>query len=85
MEGCHVYRNGKWLTYEPRRTILADPRANTTPLRFIAASAWAAAIEKGFKEEEAHNLAEAIVFKRIYNDLEYDVETTKKLLKITRK
>lgn len=75
-----VFRKGKWITYTPRETIASDPRF-TTKLCYTAAAVYATAIFKGQAEENAHNIAEAIVFKKIYDGLEYnkDFEETLKI------
>lgn len=67
-----VFRAGRWISYTPRQVISTDPRI-TNGLRSLGTSAYATAIQKGRSEEEAHTIAEAIIFKRMYKDLEYDV------------
>lgn len=69
MEVLAVFRGGRWIHYSPRATLLADPRI-TYPLKQRAAAAYVTALQKGFQEERAHVLAEATVFKDLYEDLE---------------
>lgn len=71
MESYPVFRKGKWIIYTPRQSIQHDPRW-TKKLRQIAAAAYATAMIKGQSEESAHTIAEAIVFKKIYDGLEYN-------------
>jgi hypothetical protein len=66
-----VFRAGKWISYTPRAVIDTDPRI-TNGLRSLGAGAYATAIQKGLDGDVAHTIAEAIIFKRIYKDLEYD-------------
>ena len=75
-----AFRAGKWISYVPRQVIASDPRI-TTGLRNIGAAAYATAVQKGMDGELAHTIAEAIIFKRIYKDLEYDANL-EKLLKV---
>lgn len=71
MEVLAVFRGGRWIRYMPRVTITADPRI-TGSLKQKAAAAYVSALQKGFQEEQAHILAEATVFKAIYEDLVYE-------------
>lgn len=82
MEALVVFRNGKWIRYMPRVTLTADPRI-TGPLRQKAAAAYVSALQKGFQEEQAHTLAEAIVFKTIYEELTYDKKLESDIKKLT--
>jgi rRNA processing protein Krr1/Pno1 len=76
MEVLAVFRGGRWIQYVPRISIMVDPRI-TAPLKQKAAAAYVTALQKGFQEERAHTLAEAMVFKTIYEELQYekDLET----------
>lgn len=71
MEVLAVFRCGKWMEYIPRITLNTDPRI-TSHLRQKAASVYTSALQKGFQEERAHTLAEAVVFKEIYEDLLFE-------------
>jgi hypothetical protein len=75
-----AFRAGKWIQYVPRPSISADPRI-TDSLRYVGAAAYATAIQKGMDGDLAHTIAEAIIFKRLYKDLEYDMNL-EKLLKV---
>ena len=66
-----AFRQGQWVEYSPRCTMLADPRI-TEPLQQLAASAYVTALQKGFQEEWAHVLAEAVTFKKVYPELTYN-------------
>lgn len=66
-------RAGKWIEYKPRERVLADPRINER-LQQIGAAAYATALSKGMSGDVSHMIAEAIMFKKIYKDLEYDVD-----------
>ena len=81
MEVLTVFRGGKWIRYVPRVTITTDPRI-TGPLKQKAAAAYVSALQKGFHEEQAHVLAEAIVFKTIYEELMYDKSLESDLQKL---
>ena len=83
MEVYSVYKNKKWMEYKPSVTLCTDPRVTTYHIR-IAASAYIAAIQKGFSEVRANILAEAVVFKHLYTDLQYsnDLEDEIKVLYI---
>lgn len=70
MEVYSVYRNKKWIEYKPSITLRTDPRV-TKPYMQIAASAYGSAIQKGYSEVKANILAEAVVFKHLYTDLQY--------------
>lgn len=71
MEVLAVFRNGRWIQYVPRITLLSDPRI-TGCLQQKATSVYVTALQKGFQEERAHTLAEAVVFKDIYSELEFE-------------
>lgn len=81
MEALVVFRNGKWIRYVPRVTMTVDPRI-TGSLKQKAAAAYVSALQKGFQEEQAHMLAEASVFKMIYEDLTYEKNLESDLKKI---
>ena len=78
-----AFRAGKWIQYVPRPAIASDPRI-TDGLRYVGAAAYASAIERGMSGDLAHTIAETIIFKRVYKDLEYDVNL-EKLLKVAWK
>lgn len=71
MEVLAVFRGGRWMEYKPRITLMADPRI-TGPLRQKAAAVYVTALQKGFQEERAHTLAEALVFRDLYEELVFD-------------
>ncbi len=73
-----VFRQGKWIEYSPRCTMLKDPRI-TEPLQQLAASAYGTALQKGFQEEWAHVLAEAVAFRKLYPELTYNDRLEKDL------
>lgn len=82
MEVFAVFRGGKWIEYSPRAILQADPRI-TNGLKQKAASAYVTASQKGFLDERAHMLAETIVFKDLYKEIEYEksIEADLKVLK----
>ena len=71
MEVLAIFSGGNWVHYTPRPMMTVDPRV-TYPLRQRAAAAYVGALQKGFQEERAHILAEACVFKDIYDELMFD-------------
>ena len=73
-----VFRQGKWIEYSPRCIITKDPRI-TEPLHHLAASAYVTALQKGFQEEWAHVLAEAVAFRKVYPELVYNDRVEKDL------
>jgi hypothetical protein len=78
MEVLAVFRGGRWIRYMPRVNVTADPRI-TAPLRQKAASAYVTALQKGFQEERAHVLAEAVILRDIYEELTYEPTIEKDL------
>lgn len=71
MEVLAVFRTGRWIPFTPRKILTNDPRI-TQPLFQKAASAYVTALQKGYSEERAHILAETIVYKEIYQELDVD-------------
>lgn len=73
MEVYGVFLSGKWITYEPSVTLKTDPRITKQCIR-LAAAAYGSAIQKGMTEHKANTLAEAVVFKQLYPELQYTNE-----------
>ena len=82
MEVLAVFRGGRWIQYTPRIAMTADPRI-TGILRQKAAAVYGTALQKGFQEERAHTLAEAAVFKQMYEEISYDKSLEMDLKKLT--
>ena len=61
-----VFSKGQWLTYKCHEDLLWS-YAN----QLQAASAYAAALSKGYKPEESEELAVAFVNKKVYKGLVY--------------
>lgn len=70
MEIYSVFVKNEWQLYTPSQRLRADPRITRHYLH-IAAAAYVSAKNKGYSEEKANSLAEAIVFKHLYNELQY--------------
>lgn len=83
MEVYGVFQGGKWLTYEPSVALRTDPRITSYQLR-LAASAFISARQKGYSEEKAYSLSDAIVFKHLYNELQYTKDFEEEISRITR-
>ena len=73
MEIYSVFVKNEWRDYIPSIRLKADPRM-TRYYYQIAATAYVSAKNKGYSEEKANSLAEAIVFKHLYNELQYTKE-----------
>lgn len=83
MEVYGVFQDGKWFTYEPSISLRTDPRITPYELR-LAAAAFLAARRKGFSEDKAYSLSDAVVFKHLYNDLQYTKDFEEEISRITR-
>lgn len=83
MEVYGVFQSGKWISYEPSITLKTDPRITDSHIR-LAAAAYMSARKKGTSEERATSLAEAIVFKQLYPELQYTNEFEEELASLLR-
>jgi len=81
MEVHAVFRGGKWIEYTPRTTMTSDPRI-TNILRQKAASVYVTALQKGIQEERAHTLAEAMIFKDLYEKIQFEKSIENDLQKL---
>jgi hypothetical protein len=61
-----VFSNGRWISYSPPSDVFWSRNWNLQ-----AASLYAAALQKGYSEKEAAQLAEMYVSKQLYTGLQY--------------
>ncbi len=78
-----VFQDGTWQTYTPSVTLASDPRVTSYQLR-LAAAAFVSAKRKGYSEAKAYSLSDAIVFKHIYNELQYPKGFEEEVSRVTR-
>ena len=79
METYGIFRNGQWIEYKLSVTAQEDPRW-TEAEKWLAASVFATAKTKGFSNEKAYQLSDAVVFQTIYKDLEYSEALQKEIV-----
>lgn len=77
MKVIPVFRGGKFIQYslpEPCDALWSKEH------KLQAASIYASALQKGYKEEMSRNIAEMMVNKQVYPNIQYD-ETWEKIFK----
>ena len=74
-----VFQKGSWIQYPLPPQL--DPLWSQSNI-FKAASFYRTALSKGFSSEESKVLAECVVHKEVYPDLQYSPHIERKLLRL---